>query len=190
MTRVVGVAPEMASITVDVAANAAAGARDLFIAGASRQQALAIYNRIDAIKVTPAWTMARVGGVTFPKAFAQYEAHAFDNGADKRADTPDDIDLGIVDASWSLEEFAAIYDDEDIKFVGEIDKNTGRFTPNIEGPNPARRGSRNNIGDVYVVATYTPEPVDGKPAKALRARAHLLVTVPLYMRWEQPGGTR
>ena len=60
----------------------------------------------------------------------------------------------------------------------------GRFTPNIDGPNPARRGSRNNIGDVYAVATYTTEAVSGKPAKTLRARAHLLVTVPLYMRWE------
>ena len=114
--------------------------------------------------------MARVGGVTFPKAFAQYEAHAFDNGADKRADTPDDIDLGIVDANWSLEEFAAIYDDEDVEFVGEI-QDTGRFTPNIEGPNPARRGSRNNIGDVYVVATYTPNLLTAnRPRPCARAR--------------------
>ena len=134
--------------------------------------------------------MARVGGVTFPKALAQFEARAYDNGADDRAGTPDDIDLGVVDATWSIEEFAATYDDDDVKFVGEIDKATGRFTPNIEGPNPARRGERNNIGDVYAVATYTPEPVDGKPATPLRARGHLLVTVPLYMRWEAPGGTQ
>jgi hypothetical protein len=32
--------------------------------------------------------------------------------------------------------------------------------------------------------------VDGKPAKPLRARGHLLVTVPLYMRWEEPGSSR
>ena len=115
-------------------------------------KALAVYDSVDAIKVTPAWAMARVGGVTFPKALAQFEARAFDNGADNKPDTPDDIDLGLVDATWSLEEFAATYDDDDIKFVGEIDKSTGRFTPNIEGPNTARKGSRNNIGDVYVVA--------------------------------------
>jgi hypothetical protein len=36
------------------------------------------------------------------------------------------------------------------------------------------------------VATFTPDAVDGKPARTLRARAHLLVTVPLYMRWEDP----
>ena len=71
-----------------------------------------------------------------------------------------------------------------MKFVGQIDAKSGRFTPNIDGPNPARRGSRNNIGDVYAVAAYAPEAAAGKPAKTLRARAHLLVTVPLYMRWE------
>jgi quinohemoprotein amine dehydrogenase len=131
--------------------------------------------------------MARVGGVRFPKALAQFEARAFDNGADNRPDTPDDIDLGVIDATWSLEEFTATYDDDDIKFVGEIDTKTGLFTPAVDGPNPARKGERNNIGDVYVVATYMPQAADATGgAKPLRARAHLLVTVPLYMRWEPP----
>jgi len=190
VSRVVGVTAEVATIAVDVAANAAVGMRDLFVAGASRPRALAVYDKIDGIKVTPAWAMARVGGVAFPKALAQFEARAFANGADGRADTPDDVDLGIVNATWSLEEYAATYDDDDIKFVGEIDKATGLFTPAVDGPNPARKGQRNNVGDVYVVATYTSDAVDGKAAKPLRARAHLLVTVPLYMRWEAPGGTQ
>ena len=119
------------------------------------QRAAAIYDSVDALKVTPAWAMARVGGAVFPKALAQFEARAFDNGPDNRPDTPDDIDLGLVPATWSLEEFAATYDDDDVKFVGTIDAKTGLFTPNVDGPNPARRGSRNNIGDVYAVATYT-----------------------------------
>jgi quinohemoprotein amine dehydrogenase len=188
VARVVSVSGDTATIVVDVAANAPSGARDLFFAGTSRPMALAVYDRIDGIKVTPAWAMARVGGITFPKALAQFEARAYDNGADNRSDTADDIDLGVVDAAWSLEEFTAIYNDDDIKYVGEIDKVTGRFTPNIEGPNPARKGERNNIGDVYVVATYTPESVEGKPAKPVRARAHLLVTVPVYMNWDQRAG--
>jgi quinohemoprotein amine dehydrogenase len=184
IARVAGVTPDEAQIVVDVAANAPQGVRDLFVAGASRARAVAVYDSIDALKVTPAWAMARVGGGTFPKALAQFEARAFDNGADSRPDTPDDIDLGVVPATWSLEEFAATYDDDDVKFVGAIDAKTGRFTPNVDGPNPARKGSRNNIGDVYAVASYTPDGADGKPGKALRARGHLLVTVPLYMRWE------
>jgi quinohemoprotein amine dehydrogenase len=158
------------------------------VAGSSRSRALAVFDSMDALKVTPGWAMARVGGAVFPKALAQFEARAFDNGPDNRPDTPDDIDLGLVPASWSLEEFAAIYDDDDLKYVGTIDAKTGLFTPNIDGPNPARAGSRNNIGDVYAVATYTPESADGKTAKPLRARAHLLVTVPLYMRFEPTGG--
>ncbi len=184
VARVVSVSPDLATISVDVEANAAVGARDVFVAGASRPKTIAVYRRIDGIRVMPSWAMARVGGGNFPKGLAQFEAHAFDNGADDRADTPDDVDLGLVDATWALEEFAATYDDDDVQFVGDIDKTTGRFTPNVDGPNPARRGSRNNVGDVYVVATYTPQAADNKAAKPLRARAHLLVSVPLYMRWE------
>ncbi len=188
VTRVANVTPEDATLTVDVATTAVPGMRDAFVAGSSRPKALAVYDSIDALRVTPKWAMARVGGITVPKAFAQFEAHAYDNGPDGRPDTPDDIDLGLVPAMWSLEEYAAIYGDEDVKFVGQLDAKTGLFTPNVDGPNPARTGSRNNIGDVYAVATYSPEALDGKPAKTLRARAHLLVTVPLYMRWEAPGG--
>lgn len=188
--RVTGVTPDEATLTINVAATAVPGARDLFVAGASRSRALAVYDSMDTLKVSPAWAMARVGGAVFPKGLAQFEARAFDSGADGKADTPDDIDLGLVPATWALEEYTAIYGDDDVKFVGAIDAATGRFTPNIDGPNPARQGSRNNIGDVYAVATYTPESTDGKPAKPLRARGHLLVTVPLYMRWEPPGGSR
>ena len=41
------------------------------------------------------------------------------------------------------------------------------------------RATRNNFGDVWVVATYPSR----RGGKTLRARAHLLVTVPLYMNW-------
>jgi quinohemoprotein amine dehydrogenase len=186
VTGVSNLTSDEATVTLDVAPTAAHGVRDLFIAG-SRARALAVYDTVDAVKVMPTWAMARVGGAVFPKAVAQFEAHAFDNGPDNRPDTPDDIPLGLVPATWSLEEFAVTYDDDDVKFVGAIDAATGRFTPNVDGPNPARTGQRNNVGDVYAVATYTSEAVDGKPAKVLRGRAHLLVTVPLYMRWEEPG---
>jgi quinohemoprotein amine dehydrogenase len=189
IANIANVTPDEATITVDVRSSATPGARDLFVAGASRAKALAIYDSIDALKVTPTWAMARVGGAAFPKGYAQFEARAFDNGADNRPDTADDIDLGVVPVRWSLEEFTATYDDDDVKFVGTIDPKTGRFTPNVDGPNPARSGSRNNIGDVYAVAVYTPEGADGKAAKTLRARAHLLVTVPLYRRWDAVGST-
>jgi quinohemoprotein amine dehydrogenase len=188
VTRVVNVAADVATIAVEVGSDAAEGMRDLFVAGASRPRALAVFERVDTIKVKPDWAMARIGGVAFPKALAQFEAWGYSNGPDGRAETPDDIELGLVDAQWSMEEFAATYDDDDIKFVGELDAKTGRFTPNIDGPHPVRAGSRNNIGDVWVVARYAAEAAGDKPAVTHRARAHLLVTVPLYMRFDPSAG--
>src|SRR5687767_1361997 len=188
VTRVVNVTPEVATVTVDTAANATVGMRDVFIAGSARPRALAVYDRIGGIKVKPDWAMARVGGVGFPKALAQFEAWAYANGADGRAETLDDVELGLVDAQWTLEEYTATYDDDDVKFVGTMDARTGRFTPNIDGPNPARSGARNNIGDVWVVARHNAEAAGDKPASTHRARAHLLVTVPLYMRFDPSAG--
>jgi quinohemoprotein amine dehydrogenase len=188
VTRVVSVTPEIATVTVDVSPTAPLGMRDLFVSGAARQRTLAVYDNVDSIKVKPDWAMARIGGVAFPKALAQFEAWGYSKGPDGRTDTADDIELGLVDVRWSMEEFAATYDDDDIKFVGTLDERTGRFTPNIDGPNPARSGQRNNIGDVWVVARYDAETAGGKPATSFRARAHLLVTVPLYMRFDPSAG--
>ena len=188
VSRIVNVTPEVATVTVDVAADAPMGMRDLFVSGSARPRALAVFNRVDNIKVKPEWAMARVGGVGFPKALAQFEAWGYSNGPDGRTDTGDDIELGLVDVTWSMEEYAATYDDDDIKFVGTLDATTGRFTPNIDGPNPARNGSRNNIGDVWVVARYAGEAAGDKPPMTHRARAHLLVTVPLYMRFDPSAG--
>lgn len=187
VSRVVGVTPDLVTVAVDVAANAGLGARDLFVAGAAKSGALVVFDRVDTIKVKPEWGMARAGGITFPKMFAQFEAWGFHNGADGKSDTPDDINLGLVDVEWGLEEYTAIYGDEDLKFVGTLDAVTGRFTPNVDGPNPARAGSRNNIGDVWVVAKYAAAAGGGTPAATVRARAHLLVTVPLYMRFDRGG---
>ena len=125
-----------------------------------------------------------MGGIRFPKRPEQFEARAYSHGADGKPDTKDDLDLGAVDASWSLEEFTATFGDDDTKWVGSIDAG-GLFTPAEDGPNPKRSGDRNNVGDVWVVATLpadSPWPLGA----ALRARAHLIVTVPLYMRWDQP----
>jgi quinohemoprotein amine dehydrogenase len=169
-------------ITVDVAVDAKAtvGYRDLVIRGKVSRRALAIFDKIDHLRILPEQGMARLGGVTFPKQYQQFDAVAYHNGPDNRPNTPDDIELGFVPVTWSVEEFPVTIDDDDIKYVGSID-NRGMFTPNIEGPNPERSGSRNNYGDVRVVGTYTGEGA----AKSLKATSHLIVTVPLYVRWAQ-----
>jgi quinohemoprotein amine dehydrogenase len=177
--------PDDVLVRVRVDTAAMIGERDVFVAGASLSKGAAVYDKISRIKVTPLAGMARIGGIRFPKQFVQFDAIAYHDGVDDRPDTPDDIALGRVDVQWSLEEYGVTYDDDDMKYVGTINAR-GFFTPNVDGPNPQRVGSRNNIGDVWVVATYQP-PAAGNgapPVRPIRARAHLLVTVPLYMRWD------
>jgi quinohemoprotein amine dehydrogenase len=174
------VAGDVITATVDVAQNAAVGPRTLVVGTVSAPAAVTVYDKVDAIRVTPSWNMARTGGVVFPKQLATFDAWAFHNGPDKKPNTDDDLKLDAVTASWSLEEYKATFDDEDIKFVGGIDPASGLFTPNVDGPNPQRKGERNNIGDVWVVASYTP-PGASTP---LRARSHLLVAPPLYIKFD------
>jgi len=174
VTRVVSARPEEISIELDVAATAPIGARDASIAGTVKPSMLVVYDKIDGIKVVPQAGMARVGGMAFPKQLQQFQAIGINNGPDGKPDTADDLNLGIVDVKWSLEEYSATFGDDDMQWVGVLDQK-GLFTPSVDGPNPKRPGNRNNIGDVWVVAEQA--------ASRLRARAHLLVTVPLYMNW-------
>ncbi|MCC6989016.1 MAG: quinohemoprotein amine dehydrogenase subunit alpha [Acidobacteria bacterium] len=174
------VAGDVISATVDVAPSAAIGPRTLVVAGTVKTGAITVYDKIDSIRVTPTWNMGRVGGVVFPKMLARFDAWTYSNGADKKPNTADDLKLDAVAATWSVEEYKATFDDEDTKFVGAIDPATGVFTPNVEGPNPQRKGERNNMGDVWAVASYTP-PGSTTP---LKGRSHLLVTAPLYMKFD------
>lgn len=175
--RVISANAEQVDIEVNVAAEAPIGPRDLVVAGAVRPAALVVFERIDRVVVRPAAGLARVGGLVFPKQYQQFEAVGYADGPDGKPGTKDDLELGLLEVTWSLEEYSAVFGDDDVKFVGTID-GTGLFTPNVDGPNPQRRNHANNVGDVWVVATYVP-PGGGRP---LRGRAHLLVTVPLYLR--------
>jgi quinohemoprotein amine dehydrogenase len=95
------------------------------------------------------------------------------------------VSLGPVPAAWSLEEFYSTPKDDDVKYVGCI-ADSGLFTPNLEGPNPNRKKQSNNYptenwGDVWVNALYKAQ--DGE---TLKARAYLVVAVPVYMHYDQP----
>ena len=173
--------PEEIALRVTVASDALPGGRDVFVGDASLAQAVVVHDGVDRIQVLPRTGMARLGGVVFPKGHQQFEAIAFDDGPDGRPSSDDDLELGPVEVQWSLEEYAATLDDNDIDYVGGIDQ-TGLFTPAADGPNPARDRNRNNVGDVWVVAALEGDNGD----RPLRARAHLVVTVPLYIRFD-PG---
>jgi len=143
------------------------------------------YDKVDYIKVTPDSALARLGGgsATHIKGYQQFEAIAYANGSDGKPHTADDVELGPIDANWSVEEFMAVFGDDDKNFVGNLDS-LGFFTPAADGPNPERKFGRNNYGDVWVVATAKNEKgSDGKP---ISGRSYLVVTVPTYINWDQP----
>jgi quinohemoprotein amine dehydrogenase len=175
------------TVRLAVAPDARVGSRDLYAAGAVLEQAVVVHDGVDRIEVTPRAGMARAGGANFPKGYETFEAWGYDDGPDGDPATDDDLVLGRVDATWRLEEYAATFGDDDIDFVGRILPD-GTFEPNLDGPNPERSGNRNNVGDVWVVATHT-----DAAGRQRSARAHLVVTVPLYMRfnpWPAPGDER
>ncbi len=178
--EVTGTTGDWLDVQVRVDADAATGGRDLVLDQTAATGAVTVYDEVHRIEVTPRAGMARVGGIRFPKQFRQFEARALHNGPDGEPATDDDLDLGMVDARWSIEEYAVTIGDDDIRYVGAIEPG-GLFIPAVDGPNVERSGSRNNVGDVWVVATWPPDASEGG---GLRGRAHLLVTVPLYLRWD------
>ena len=171
------------TLRLSVDEDAAVGGRDLFVRGMSLAGAIQVHDGVDRLEVTPRAGMARIGGANFPKGYQPYDAIGWDDGPDGEPNTEDDLRLGRVPVSWSMEEYTATFDDDDIQYVGALGSD-GIFTPAIDGPNSSREGSRNNIGDVWVVATYAGSGADPADAGSLRARAHLIVTVPLYLKFD------
>jgi quinohemoprotein amine dehydrogenase len=185
--RIVEQAAQQVTVEVDVDAKAIVGKRDVSVRRAVAPNAIAIFDTIDYIKVSPDTALSRLGGVKFPKGYQQFEAIAYNRGPDGKPNTPDDVELGRVDAEWSIEEFYAVFGDDDKEFVGTMSP-TGFFTPAVEGPNPKRKFSRNNYGDVWAVATY--KGALDKEGKPLTARSYLVVAIPLYVRWDESEGPK
>ncbi len=168
---------------LDVAAGAVSGKRDVALRRAVLPNGVAVYDRVDYIKVMPTSALARLGSETHPKGYQQFEAVAYQRGVDGKPHTADDVELGPIDATFSVEEFYSAYGDDDRNFVGTLSP-SGLFTPASDGPNPKRKFSRNNYGDIWVVATAKNDKgPDGKP---LVGKSYLVVTVPTYMRFDQP----
>ncbi len=188
--RISEVTPTHFKAEVTVAKDARPGKRDIALSGVVLPSAVALYDHIDFIKVIPDTALSRLGGVAHPKGFVQFEAIAYLNGPDGKSNTADDLPIGPVHAKWTMKEFYAVYGDDDTNYVGTLNSETGLFTPAHEGPNPERRFSKNNYGDVWVEAELDrdlpPPKVAGDKAKPLTARSYLIVTVPQYLRFDQP----
>jgi quinohemoprotein amine dehydrogenase len=167
-------------LKVSAAADAPTGARRVRLGKAALDDALVVYSRIDRLEVTPAYAVGRVGGTegSQPEVQARFEALAWANGADAQPGTADDLRIGMVNAEWSVapwDEKAAA--DEDLKFAGQMDKDSGVFTPAAAGPNPQRKYQTNNAGALKVLAAVK----DGD--NVVNGEGRLLVTV---QRWNNP----
>ena len=108
--------------------------------------------------------MARVGGAVFPKQLQQFEAVGISNGPDGKPDTADDLNLGIVNVKWSLEEYTATFGDDDLQFVGDARSRKGC----------SRRTSTDRIRSAAATATTSAtsgsSPNSRRSAAAARSR--------------------
>ncbi|MBZ5673592.1 MAG: quinohemoprotein amine dehydrogenase subunit alpha [Acidobacteriia bacterium] len=153
---------------VDVASDASLGKHDLALKGSAIPGALAIYDRVDYVKVTPESALATFGDATQPRGYQQFEAIGYQRGADGKLHTADDVDLGPVEVNWSLEVFY-VAEGVSTDFVGKVSP-TGLLTPASQSPG-------NNF-DVWVVATAkNDKDRNGRP---LVGKCYLVVTVPSY----------
>ena len=167
-------------VKVVASANAATGRRAIQVGAATLPDAITVFSTIDRLAVEPAFAIGRVGGDggSEPVEQAIFDAVAYSAGPDAEIGTGDDLRIGPVPASWSVEpwnEQAVI--DQDLRFAGQMDKDSGVFTPAGAGPNPERKYQTNNAGNLKVVATVQ------QGEKTLRGDGHLIVTV---QRWNNP----
>src|SRR5881296_1969654 len=189
VSRVTRNSASLATIAVQVAPSLPVGIRDISLSRSTVERAIAVYDKIAYIKTLPDASMARLGGVIAAKQYTQFEAIAYAAGPDGKPETADDIPLGPIAAHWSMSEFVSTPDDDDVKFVGSINE-AGMFTPNVEGPNPERKKQANNFptnnwGDVWIEAAY-----EAPGGETMQARSYLVVTIPVYVRYDQPEVSR
>ncbi len=153
---------------VDVAADALAGKRDVVFKTSRLPGAIAIYDRVDYMTITPQSAMASFSDASHTRGYRQFEATGFQRGPDGKLHTADDVDLGAVDVVWSVEVFhEAPGGNSD--FVGTVSP-AGLFSPAAVNPN-------GNF-DVWVIATAVSEKdLKGEP---LTDKCYLVVTVPTY----------
>lgn len=176
-------AREAGADTVRVLARAAsktdAGEREVAVGGARASGRFAVYQRIDAVRVEPAYAIARVGGGGGRQAAVpvQFDAVAYLAGPDGKPGTDDDVRLGAMKARWSVADFDATAAQlKDAKFAGKMQPG-GLFLPAEAGPNPKRPYHTNNAGDLRVHAAVS----DGK--RTVEGTAHLIVSM---QRWKTP----
>ena len=170
--RVLSRTPNLVRIELAIAADAEPGTRTISVGAATGAAAFALYRQIDRLDVSPAFGIARLGGGKTAAVTAQFEATAA-----TKLPNGDFLSLGPVAVEWSAVPFdATAQRNDDPKFAGRLDS-AGRYHPAVAGPNPQRKFSANNVGNLAILARL------GDGEHALEGRAHLIVTV---QRWNTP----
>lgn len=187
--RILSASPGEVVAEVNASADAAPGPRTVSLGSSRLDRALAIYDRVDYVKVTPESSLATFGNEEYARGVQPFEAVGYQRGPDGKPRTADDLEIGPVPVRWSMEVF---YETDPAKQdrVGSISP-TGLFTPAAVNPGT-------NF-DVWIVATATADTEqDGKP---LVGKGYLVVTVPTYTfegrtyvrdlgRWVETGSAR
>jgi quinohemoprotein amine dehydrogenase len=92
----------------------------------------------------------------------------------------DDIRIGFMPATWSVKPFDEVAaEDNDVKYAGVMDARIGMFTPGDAGPNPERKMSANNVGNLKVVGTVKDGDTTASGEGRLVVSAPLLIALPL-----------
>ena len=149
VVQVLEQSPERIRVRLKAAASAQPGLREVSV-GSLKGATLAVYQRIAEVKVVPAFAVARIGdgGGSTPKVQGRFDAEAWGKGADGKA-----YRIGVMPAQWKVEAFdAQAAKDEDVKYAGSMQADSGVFTPGDAGPNPLRKMSTNNAGNLKVIA--------------------------------------
>ncbi len=160
-------------LMVKASADAAPGPRDIKVGKAKLAGAFTVYDRVASVKIEPAQTYARIGGNRGPiaPAPAQFEAVGYMAGADGKAGTKDDVRIGVMEAKWTVANFDANAKAmKDKKFAGRMTQ-SGLFRPAGAGPNPARKMSANNVGNLKIIGTVA----------GVKGEAQLFVTVQRFV---------
>lgn len=179
IVSVIEQSPDKVVVDALAAGDAQAGLRTIGVGTARLEQAIALYQEIDYLVIEPEQAMAHIGGNggSRPKIPVQFESVGYAFGSDGKQGTEDDIRLGYMPATWSVENLNAYAEKmRDKEFAGVLQPD-GLFIPGDAGPNPERTFSTNNAGDLKVTAV-----VDDAGRK-IKATKPFVVTV---QRWNDP----
>ncbi|WP_060481067.1 quinohemoprotein amine dehydrogenase subunit alpha [Pseudomonas sp. NBRC 111119] len=171
VTQVLEQTPTLLRVKARAARDAQPGQREVAV-GALKGATLAVYDKVEEVKVVPAFSIARIGenGASVPKVQGRFEAEAWGKDASGQP-----LRIGYLPATWKVEPFnERAVEDEDVKFAGQMQPD-GVFVPGGAGPNPERKMMTNNAGNLKVIATLADGGQTGE--------GHMIVTV---QRWNNP----